>query len=99
MELFGKLKKFFDGELDCPACEGKGKLPKPKKDLDVVLHTDPEKASVEELAAMMLMVSSTSLLERIGIDPATVRLELKFESTGHKVSFSLKRKPTGESVK
>lgn len=96
MEIFGKFKQLFAGELDCPACHGKGKLPKPKKDLDVLLHTDPEKNSPEELAAMMLMVSSASLLERIGIDPTKTHVEIKFEASGNRVCFSLKKKDKPE---
>ena len=92
-EIFGNLKKLSEGELDCPACQGKGKLPPPKKDLDVVFHTNPSEASTNECAAALLMVTSVSLLGRIGVDPATVHVELKFGSTGHKVCFSLRKKP------
>jgi hypothetical protein len=96
MEIFGKFKDLFKGGIACPACEGKGRIEKPKKgEYNVVFGTDPEKASVQELAAALLFVSSIALTDKLGVDPATIHVELKFGTTGHRVCFGLKREKDG----
>lgn len=92
MEILGKFKDLFQDGIACPACSGKGRIEKPKKgEYAVVFGTDPEKATPEELACALLFVSTVSLTDKLGVDPATIHLEFKFGSTGHRVCFSLKR--------
>lgn len=91
-EIFSKFKELFQGGTRCPACEGKGRIEKPKKgEYAVVFGTDPAKASPQELAVALLMVSSVSLADKMEVDPATIHMEMKFGTTGHRVCFSLKR--------
>lgn len=91
MEIFKKFKDLFRDGIACPACEGRGRIEKPKKEYAVVFGTDPGKAKPEELAAALLFVSSISLADKLGVDPATIHVELKFGTTGHRVCFGLKR--------
>ena len=92
MEIFKKFKDLFKDGVACPACEGKGRIEKPKKgEYAVEFGTDPGKATPPELAAALLFVSSISPTDKLGVDPATIHVELKFGTTGHRVCFGLKR--------
>ena len=87
-ELF---KKLFQGGIPCPACEGKGRIEKPKKEYAVIFGTDPGGAEPPELAVALLFVSSLTLGDKLGVDPAKVKVALKFGATGHRVEFTLER--------
>jgi len=87
-EIFRKL---FQGGVQCPACEGKGRLEKPEKEYAVVFGTSPENADPPELAVALLLVASVTLAKKMGVDPATVKVNLKFGATGHRVEFTLQR--------
>ena len=85
------FKKLLQEGVPCPACKGEGRIEKPEKEYAVVFGTSPENADPPELAVALLMVSALTLSDKMQVDPATVTIDLKFGSTGHRVQFTLQR--------
>jgi len=91
-EIFGMFKRFLSDTVECIVCKGKGKMAAPRKgEFDLVFHTEPSKATPPEMATAMLMASSLMLGEKLGVDPSTVHIEIKFTASDHRICFGLDR--------
>ncbi len=93
-EMFEKMKKMLESDVECITCHGKGRIEAPKKgEYAVVFHTRPEDAKESQLAVALLQVTALSLAKLVGSDPDGIKVELTFPDCAKPVRFSLKRNP------